>query len=87
MRDHLAKLEKGPTVEGRACAWLHTSNAAVKNTMDNAYADAIQKAGPQYDALTNMDLTRTFYPLFFACNDVRGTATKNKTYSVSDYRR
>ncbi len=83
LRVHVAKLAKGPTVEGSDCAWFVMSTSMMEKTRRNAYADAIEKAGPPYDALVNVMQTSTSYAPFRYCVSLKGTAVKNKTYTAT----
>ena len=80
LRDHVAKLVKGPTVKGSACTWFFISISMMKKTRYSAYADTIGKAGPPYDALIDVVQTSTSYaPLPLYCVSLEGTAVKNET--------
>jgi hypothetical protein len=79
LRDHVAKLAKGPTVEGSDCTWLIMSTSMMKETRRSACADAIGKAGPPYDALVDVVQTSTSYPPLLYCVSLQGTAVKNET--------
>jgi hypothetical protein len=84
--NHLAKLSKGPTVEGSACMFaLPATLDRVRQNSFNAYQDAIKKAGYSYDALINATQTITHYPwdflLFRYCVKIKGTAVKYDEYN------
>ena len=80
LRNHVAKLAKGPTVKGSNCDWFVMSTSMVEKARRGALADAIGKAGPPYDALVDVVQTSTSYPpLLLYCVSLEGTAVKNKT--------
>lgn len=79
LRDHVAKLAKGPTVEGRDCTWFIIGISMMEETRRSAYADAIGRAGPPYDALVDVVQTSTSYPPLLYCVSLKGTAVKNET--------
>jgi hypothetical protein len=80
LRDHVAKLVKGPAVKGQTCSWFTISTSGAEATRRNAYADAIEKAGPPYDALIDVLQTSISYPpLPLYCVSLEGTAVKNET--------
>ncbi|MEP6890708.1 MAG: hypothetical protein ABI955_08450 [Nitrospirota bacterium] len=78
LRDHVAKLAKGPSVKGQNCTWFTLSAAGMATTRRSAYADAMGKAGPPYDALVDVLQTSISYPpLPLYCVSLEGTAVKN----------
>jgi len=80
LRDHVAKLAKGPSVKGQHCTWFTMSAAGMETTRRSAYADAMGKAGPPYDALVDVLQTSISYPpLPLYCVSLEGTAVKNET--------
>lgn len=80
LRDHVAKLAKGPTVKGSNCTWFTMGTSMMEKTRRSAYADTMGKAGPPYDALIDVVQTSTFYPpLPLYCVSLEGTAVKNET--------
>jgi hypothetical protein len=80
LRDHVAKLAKGPAVKGQNCTWFTMSTSGMETTRRSAYADAIEKAGPPYDALVDVRQTSISYPpLPLYCVLLEGTAVKNET--------
>jgi hypothetical protein len=80
LRDHVAKLAKGPTVKGSACTWFTMGLSMMKKTRHSAYADTMGKAGPTYDALIDVVQTSTSYPpLLLYCVSLEGTAVRNET--------
>ena len=80
LRDHVAKLAKGPFVKGQTCSWFTMSTSMMETTRRSAYADAIGKAGPPYDALVDVLQTSISYPpLPLYCVSLEGTAVKNET--------
>ena len=80
LREHVAKLAKGPAVKGQNCTWFTMSTSEMETTRRSAYADAIGKAGPPYDALVDVLQTSISYPpLPLYCVSLEGTAVKNET--------
>lgn len=80
LRDHVAELAKGPAVKGQNCSWFTISTSGAETTRRNAYADAMEKAGPPYDALIDVLQTSISYPpLPLYCVSLEGTAVKNET--------
>ena len=80
LRDHVAKLAKGPSVKGQNCTWFTMGASGMETTRRSAYADAMGKAGPPYDALVDVLQTSISYPpLPLYCVSLEGTAVKNKT--------
>jgi hypothetical protein len=80
LRDHVATLAKGPAVKGQHCTWFTMSASGMETTRRRAYADAIEKAGPPYDALVDVLQTSISYPpLPLYCVSLEGTAVKNET--------
>lgn len=80
LRDHVAKLAKGPTVKGSGCSWFTMTTSRMEKTRRDAYADAMGKAGPPYDALIDVMQSSTSYPpLPLYCVSLEGTAVKNET--------
>jgi hypothetical protein len=79
LRDHVAKLVKGPAVKGQTCSWFTTSRSGMESTRGSAYADAMEKAGSPYDALVDVRQTSVSYPpLPLYCVSLEGTAVKNQ---------
>jgi hypothetical protein len=59
--------------------------------LDKPYADAMEKAGPKYDALIKVEATHTQYlvtpPLLrVICWNIKGIAVKDLPLVSSDYR-
>jgi hypothetical protein len=80
LRDHVARLVKGPAVKGQNCTWFTMSTSGMQTVRRSAYADAIEKAGPSYDALVDVLQTSISYPpLPLYCVSLEGTAVKNET--------
>lgn len=80
LRDHVAKLAKGPSVKGQNCTWFTISTSEMESTRRRAYVDAMAKAGPPYDALVDVIQTSIAYPpLPLYCVSLEGTAVKNDT--------
>jgi hypothetical protein len=80
LRDHVARLVKGPAVKGQNCTWFTMSTSGMQTVRRSAYADAIEKAGPPYDALVDVLQTSISYPpLPLYCVSLEGTAVKNET--------
>ena len=80
LRDHVAKLAKGPSVKGQKCTWFTMSASGMETTRRSAHADAVGKAGPPYDALVDVLQTSLSYPpLPLYCVSLEGTAVKNET--------
>jgi len=80
LRDHVAKLAKGPTVKGSACTWFTMSQSMMKKTRNKAYADTMGKAGAPFDTLIDVVQTSTSYPpLPLYCVSLEGTAVRNET--------
>ena len=88
IREHVAKLAKGPIVEGSGCSWYVMSTSIAEKTRRDAYADAIGKAGAPYDVLIDVVQTSTSYPpLPLYCVSLKGMAVKNETYYATNGRR
>jgi len=80
LRDHIAKLAKGPIVKGSNCSWFALSTSMMETTRGKAYADAMGKAGPPYDALIDVRQTSTSYPpLPLYCVSLEGVAIRNES--------
>jgi len=79
LRNHVAKLAKGPTVTGSACTWFTMGQSMLTKTRHKAYADTMGKAGPPFDTLIDVVQTSTSYPpLPLYCVSLEGTAVKNE---------
>ena len=79
LRNHVAKLPKGPTVTGSACTWFTMGQSMLTKTRHKAYADTMGKAGPPFDTLIDVVQTSTSYPpLPLYCVSLEGTAVKNE---------
>jgi hypothetical protein len=80
LRDYIATLAKGPVVKGSTCSLVPLNTSMRDTTRRGAYADAIKKAGPPYDAMIDVVQTSIFYPpLPLYCISLEGTAVKNET--------
>ena len=80
LRDYVGTLTKGPVVKGSTCS-LFPLNTSMRDAIRRgAYADAIKKAGPPYDALIDVLQTSISYPpLPLYCVSLEGTAVKSET--------
>ena len=80
LRDHVAKLAKGPTVKGSACTWFTMGQSMMIRTRHSAYANTMGKAGPPFDTLIDVVQTSTSYPpLPLYCVSLEGTPVRSKT--------
>ena len=77
--NHIAKLSKGPNVEGSDCGFIFSASG-MEQLRINAFQDAIKKAGPSYDALVNVIETHSAYPPLINCFTTKGTAVKYDEY-------
>src|SRR5262245_1690118 len=80
LRNRLAKLPKGPKVEGSKCAWFVRTPSIDDQTRKAAYTEAMVKAGAPYNALIDVMQTSTAYVPFAYCISLTGTAVKQETY-------
>lgn len=84
LREQIAKLVKGPVVKGQTCSWFTMNTAGMESTRRTAYADAIKKAGPPYDAIIDVLQTSTSYPpLPLYCVSLQGVAVKDETQNAT----
>ena len=91
VRDHIDHLATGPRVDGSDCESALFGliplppSFHIIPSQEKAFASAMKKAGPPYDALINMEWSVTQYlvppPLLrVICWDVSGVAVRNKQY-------
>jgi hypothetical protein len=83
---HIANLPKGPTVEGSDCGVVY-SVSAMKQMDQNAFQEAIEKAGPPFDALINATQTSSAYFAAIRCTTMKGIAIKYEEYYAAEKNR